>query len=104
MVADNGRRRGVAGTVGGEARAGEKGAQWRSVADGVAWQGLGWQLTMDVERSCRFSAAPCRSQFRTSKQNASTTPPTRVVCQRGVKPVSRDRDVSSREGCVESGV
>ena len=48
----------------------EKGAQWRSVADGVAWQGLGWQLTMDVrcERSCRFSAAPCRSQFRTSKQ------------------------------------
>jgi len=62
-----GRRRGVAGTVGGEARAG---AQWRSVADGVAWQGLGWQLTMDVrcERSCRFSAAPCRSQFRTSEQ------------------------------------
>ena len=48
----------------------EKGAHWRSVADGVAWQGLGWQLTMDVrcERSCRFSAAPCRSQFRTSKQ------------------------------------
>ena len=48
----------------------EKGAQLRSVADGVAWQGLGWQLTMDVrcERSCRFSAAPCRSQFRTSKQ------------------------------------
>ena len=39
----------------------EKGAQWRSVADGVAWQGLGWQLAgrrfvrpskSRIQRSC----------------------------------------------------
>ena len=95
-----------------------KGAQWRSVADGVAWQGLGWQLTMDVrcERSCRFSAAPCRSQFRTSEQvqefKTRPHPPPSVKCpktqdqERGVQGQTcrRGRGVSRVVSSVERGV